>query len=146
MSGCRDHYFMRDFLYSEISNFYAIPNIPENPELAIEAGSNLCQQLLEPLRATFGEIVIRSAYRSPAVNDFGNKNGLNCASNKRNHARHIWDVRDAEGNMGATACIVVPWFAARKAAGADWRALPGGCTTICPTTRCISSTRMPPST
>ena len=29
--------FMRDFLYSEISNFYSIPNIPDDPGLAIAA-------------------------------------------------------------------------------------------------------------
>ena len=32
------NFFMRDFLYSEISNYYKIPNIPEDPELAIEVG------------------------------------------------------------------------------------------------------------
>ena len=26
------HFFMRDFLYSEISNFHAIPNIPDDPD------------------------------------------------------------------------------------------------------------------
>lgn len=30
------NFFMRDFLYSEISNFYGIPNLPDNPDLAIE--------------------------------------------------------------------------------------------------------------
>lgn len=58
------NFFIRDFLYSEISNFYGIPNLPENPDLAIEAGKRLCEELLEPLNATFGRIVIRSAYRS----------------------------------------------------------------------------------
>ena len=29
-------FFMRDFLYSEIANFYGIPNIPEDPDLAVE--------------------------------------------------------------------------------------------------------------
>ena len=50
--------YMRDFLYSEISNFYGVPNIPENPELAIEVGKRLCEELLEPLNATFGRIAI----------------------------------------------------------------------------------------
>jgi hypothetical protein len=26
-------FFMRDFLYSEIANFYGKPNIPENPDV-----------------------------------------------------------------------------------------------------------------
>jgi hypothetical protein len=58
-------FFMRDFLYSEISNFYGIPNIPENPDLAVEVGKRLCEELLEQLNATFGRIAIRSAYCSP---------------------------------------------------------------------------------
>ena len=47
----------------------------------------------------------------------------NHQSNEANHAGHIWDRRDAQGRMGATACIVIPWFADRYEQGADWRAL-----------------------
>jgi hypothetical protein len=57
-------FFMRDFLYSEIANFYGLPNIPDDPDLAIEAGRRLCSELLEPLQETFGGIAVRSAYRS----------------------------------------------------------------------------------
>ena len=121
-------FFMRDFLYSEIANFHGIPNIPDDPDLAIDAGRGLCEQLLEPLNAAFGRIAIRSAYRSCQVNGFGNEQqkkgkGYSCASNESNYAGHIWDRRDAEGFMGATACIVIPWFADRFEAGADWRSL-----------------------
>lgn len=116
-------FYMRDFLYSEISNFHAIPNIPDNPDLAIEAGRRLCEDLLEPLNATFGRLAIRSAYRSCDVNGFGNANKLNCASNEANYAGHIWDRRDEHGRMGATACVVVPWFADRYEAGTPWQAL-----------------------
>ena len=117
------NFFMRDFLYSEIANFYGLPNIPEDPDLAIAAGTKLCEELLEPLNATFGRIAIRSAYRSPSVNAFGNEKGLNCASNEANYAGHIWDRRDAAGRMGATACIVIPWFAELYEQGRDWRAM-----------------------
>jgi hypothetical protein len=79
--------------------------------------------LSSQMSATFGGISIRSAYRSARVNAYGNEHGLNCASNERNYAAHIWDRRDADGCMGATACIVVRWFADRYAAGADWRGL-----------------------
>lgn len=115
------NFFMRDFLYSEIANAHGIPNIPHDPDLAIKAGSKLCEELLEPLQATFGRIAIRSAYRSPEVNRFGNENGHSCASNERNAASHIWDALDQDGCMGATACIVVPWFADRYTAMGDWR-------------------------
>ena len=117
------NFFMREFLYSEIANFYGIPNIPDDPDLAITAGRRLCMELLEPLQESFGALAIRSAYRAPAVNDFGNKHGLNCARNEADRAGHIWDQRDRQGRLGATACVVVPWFADRYADGADWRAL-----------------------
>ncbi len=116
-------FYMRDFLYSEIANFHGLPNIPDEPDLAITAGKRLCEALLEPIADAFGGISIRSAYRSSAVNDFGNRHNLNCSTNEKNFAHHIWDRRDADGLMGATACIVVPWFAERHDMGADWRSL-----------------------
>lgn len=104
------HFFMRDFLYSEISQIEGIPNVPDYPERALEAGKQLCDQLLEPLQERFGRVVIRSAYRSPAVNAKGAENGnqYSCAANEKNYASHIWDYPDAEGYLSATACIVVP--------------------------------------
>lgn len=116
-------FFMRDFLYSEISNFYGVPNMPDRPDVAIEVGRKLCEELLEPLNATFGRIAIRSAYRSPTVNALGNEKRHNCSSNEKNYAGHIWDYPDATGGHGATACVVIPWFADRHARGADWRSL-----------------------
>jgi len=117
------HFFMRDFLYSEISQIEGIPNIPDYPDRAIEAGRGLCEYLLEPLQERFGRIAIRSAYRSPAVNAKGAEDGNNCAKNESNYAEHIWDYPDAEGHLGATACIVVPallpWYDEHK----DWTPL-----------------------
>ena len=108
-------FFLRDFLYSEISNVHGIANIPSDPDLAVAAGTRLCEDLLDPLVETFGPIHVRSSYRSEEVNGYGNRHGENCASNEANRAGHIWDRRDADGHMGATACIVVPWFADRYA-------------------------------
>ena len=116
-------FFMRDFLHSEIADFNGIPNIPDDPDLAIAAGRRLCEELLEPLRATFGRLAIRSAYRAPAVNAFGNLHSLSCASNRRNLARHIWDQHDPDGGMGAVTAIVIPWLVDRCAAGGDWRGM-----------------------
>jgi hypothetical protein len=116
-------FYLRDFLMSEIAVIHGIANIPDDPDLAIAAGRALCLNLLEPLKAAFGHVAIRSAYRSRAVNAFGNANNLNCAANEASRAGHIWDMRDADGCMGATACVVIPWFADRYEAGADWRAL-----------------------
>ena len=116
-------FYMWDFLYSEIANLHGIPNIPDDPDLAIAAGRRLCEELLEPLNATFGRIAVRSAFRSCDLNAFGNRNKLNCARNQVNYAAHIWDRRDAQGAMGATASIAIPWFTDRYEAGADWRSL-----------------------
>lgn len=116
-------FYLRDFLHSEIATIHGIANIPDDPDLAIAAGTQLCETLLEPLADRFGRVSIRSGYRSAALNDFGNRHKLNCASNEKDYAGHIWDRRDANGHMGATACIVLPAFADRFEAGADWRAL-----------------------
>lgn len=117
------NFFLRDFLHSEIADFYRIPNIPDDPDLAIEAGRRLCKELLEPLQATFGRLHIRSGYRSAAVNEFGNKNKLNCSTNASSAADHIWDMRDFDGCMGATACVVVPWMIDTYRDEEDWQKL-----------------------
>lgn len=117
------NFFLRDFLHSEIADFHRIPNIPEDPDLAIEAGRRLCEELLEPLQDAFGRLHIRSGYRSPEVNRFGNVNKLNCSTNAATAADHIWDRRDAEGYMGATACVAVPWVWDRHQAPGDWQKL-----------------------
>lgn len=101
---------MRDFLFSEIGAAYAIPNLPDDLELAVYTGRKLCESILEPLQATFGRIHVRSGYRSSRLNGFGNKRGLNCSSNQRTFADHIWDKRDSDGNAGACATVVIPWF------------------------------------
>ncbi|WP_366656600.1 hypothetical protein [Fodinicurvata sp. EGI_FJ10296] len=113
---------MRDMLYSEIANFYGIPNIPDDPSLAIAAGTRLCEELLEPIWLRFGRISIRSAFRSCAVNEVG-VGKHNCASNEANYAAHIWDRRDANGYMGATACVVVQSFLPHYERTGHWQAL-----------------------
>jgi hypothetical protein len=115
-------FFMRDFLFSEIAAIEGLSNLPDDPELAIAAGRGLCENLLEPLQATFGRIAIRSAYRSPEVNDFGCRHRLSCASNERNRARHIWDRRSKDGRMGALTTVVVPWLVDRMDT-TSWQAM-----------------------
>ncbi len=125
------NFYMRDFLFSEIAAWYAcqpndlgeapLLNVPEYPDRAIEAGKQLCVQLLEPLQATFGRITIRSGYRSPTVNAFGNVKELNCGSNESNYGAHIWDYPDAvRKEPGAMACILVPWFEDHRKDPSKW--------------------------
>jgi hypothetical protein len=116
-------FFMRDFLYSEIANIHGMTNLPGDPDLAIKAGTALCENLLEPLQATFGRITVRSAYRSPTVNGFGNTHFGSCASNSAARGRHIWDQRSADGGMGAMATVVVPWLVDRLQHGTTWQAM-----------------------
>ena len=103
-----EHFFMRQFLYSEIAAAFNIPNMPDDPDLAIETGTKLCNVILEPLMKEFGSLVIRSGFRSAKLNQFGAENNLACAPNAKNHAYHIWDHRDINGYSGAAACIVIP--------------------------------------
>lgn len=114
-------FYLRDFLHSEVASFHGLANMPDDPDLAVEAGRNLCEKLLEPIQDTFGRIAIRSGYRSPAVNALGKERYGACGSNEWNYARHIWDRRDHLGSIGATACIAIPWFADRYRARGDWQ-------------------------
>lgn len=119
------HFTMREFLYSEIGNFHAVPNLPGDPDLAIAAGRKLAVTLLDPLVETFGPIDIRSGFRSASLNHFGatEVRPQKCSANIRNYAGHIWDRRDAEGRMGACVSVAIPWFSAQFNAGRDWRDL-----------------------
>lgn len=51
---------MRVFKYSKISNHFGVPNMPGDPNLAVEAGRRLCAELLDPVVNTFGRNSVRS--------------------------------------------------------------------------------------
>ena len=113
--------FFRECLHSEIAGIHGLSNVPDDVDLAVAAGTRLCADLLEPIQANFGRISIRSAYRSLEVNTIGNAQGYNCATNRNDRARHIWDQRSADGGMGAMATIVVPWLLDQEGDAGDWR-------------------------
>jgi hypothetical protein len=122
-------FFMRDMLHSEIAQVHGLLNAPDDPDLAIEVGTLLCEDLLEPLQERWGPMRIRSAYRSREVNQFGHamrsmgKSEYACASNEYNAARHIWDQLDTDGCRGATACVVLPAFYDMCPEEGSWRVL-----------------------
>ncbi len=116
------YFYMRDFMYSEISGFHGRPNLPESPDLVIENGRAFCAALLDPLEETFGRVAVRSGYRSPELNRFGNENKLNCARNDHPLECHIWDRGSGDAAI-AGASIVIPWFADQYGKGRDWRDL-----------------------
>lgn len=114
------HFWMREFLYSEIGNYHQIQNIPDRPDLAVSRGRLFCETLLDPLQETFGRIFVRSGFRSAELNQFGNENRLNCARNDYPLECHIWDLPDVDI---AGASVVIPWFADQFHEGRDWRDL-----------------------
>lgn len=122
-------FFMRDFLFSEIAAIHGLSNIPDDPDLAIAAGTRLCEDLLEPLQDAFGRIAVRGSYRASEVNGLGNrlmrqgKAAYNCSTNESSWAGHIWDQLDDRGLMGATACVTVPGFIDRFPHPGDWTKL-----------------------
>jgi hypothetical protein len=116
-------FFMREFLYSEISQIGQIPNIPDDPELTILAGKNPCENVLEPIQDVLGRISIRSAFRSCEVNQKGSETKESCSTNDKNYAEHIWDKRDKHGFMRATAFIIVTSFIPYYEQTNDWTAL-----------------------
>ncbi len=116
------HFYMRDFLYSEIGNMHQLRNVPPDPDLAIANGRMLCAELLDPLEETFGRLAIRSGYRSPELNGYGNRNKLNCAANDNPIECHIWDRGRGEEAIAGTS-LAIPWFTDQFEAGRDWRDL-----------------------
>ena len=99
---------------------YGLQNIPDDPDRAIAHGRAFCTELLDPLEETFGRVAVRSGYRSPTLNRFGNENRLNCARNDNPLECHIWD---RAGDPIAGASIVIPWFTDQYDKGRDWRDL-----------------------
>jgi len=124
-----DHFFMREMLYSEVANLFGVPNIPEDPGAAIEAGAKLCTLLLEPLKAAFGHVSVRSAYRSPTLNGFCHElhnRGVTdswCIRNEETYAHHIWDRRDAAGFRGAAATVFIPSYLDHFERTGEWQPL-----------------------
>ena len=115
-------FYMREFLYSEISQVHGIPNMPDDPELAIAAGKALCENVLEPIQDRLGRISVRSGFRSVAVNAKGAENQKKYRCGADNSACHTWD-RKERGFMGATACVVVTSFVPYYHLTQDWTAL-----------------------
>ena len=114
-----EHFFMREMLYSEVANFHGLANMPDDPDLAIAVGKRICEEILEPLHQAFGHVSVRSAYRSALVNGFcndryvesgGRDPGYFCSDNDYAAARHLWDRRDADGYLGGTVSIIIPWY------------------------------------
>ncbi|MCZ4340194.1 D-Ala-D-Ala carboxypeptidase family metallohydrolase [Sphingomonadaceae bacterium G21617-S1] len=62
-----DHFTLSELTRSDTAARYAIRNVPD--AAGIDKLRNLCQRVLEPVRAHYGRaVVVNSGYRSPALN------------------------------------------------------------------------------
>ena len=91
-----ENFFLRDFLHSEIADFYGCRTFRTIRNWRSPPARDCAKNCWSRLQRTFGRLHIRSGYRSRAVNEFGNRNKLNCSTNAASAADHIWDMRDAE--------------------------------------------------
>lgn len=66
MTQLSDHFSLEEMTNSQTAKRQNIDNTPSDEVVA--QLTNLCQDVLEPLRAKFGAISINSGYRSPALN------------------------------------------------------------------------------
>ena len=57
-------FILRDFLFCAASAARGLSNYPEHPDAVITAGRALCETLLEPLLAHFGQFAITYGYQS----------------------------------------------------------------------------------
>jgi hypothetical protein len=103
-------FFMRDFLHSEIANLHGMPNIPDDPDLAIDVGTHLCGEILEPLqRHSDASQSDRRSARARSTNS-ATSTATVARRNETSYGAHIWDRRNAAGHKGAMACVAVPSF------------------------------------
>jgi len=61
-----EHFDLEEFTASQIADRQGIDNTP--PAAAVEALRALCTNVLEPLHAALGAVLVSSGYRCPALN------------------------------------------------------------------------------
>lgn len=66
MTQLSPNFELREFVRSQIAARHDIDNTP--PPAAVANLQMLCRQVLEPIRAQFGPLLITSGYRAPQVN------------------------------------------------------------------------------
>lgn len=84
------NFMMRDFLFSSECDAMGISNFPENPEMVIRAGRELCTRLLEPILDHFGRFSITFGYqcREGVEARWSKKKKL---ENSKSSSPHQWD-------------------------------------------------------
>ena len=90
-----ENFFMRDFLHSEIASFYGIPNIPDDPDLAIEAGSR-------PLRRVPRAAPARGSAASRSARPTARPRSTTSATSTSSTADRTSPTTPATSGIGAT--------------------------------------------
>lgn len=80
---------LRDLLFSTEAAARGFNNFPEHPQLVIAAGRALCETVLEPVLAHFGQFAITFGYQSREASEAGSLKSS--SSNPRSSNPHQWD-------------------------------------------------------
>lgn len=64
------NFILRDFLFSTDAAVHGFNNFPENPDMVVRAGRELCEKVLEPVLAQWGRFAITFAYQSREALEF----------------------------------------------------------------------------
>ena len=86
------HFLLRDFLFSSHAAAMGASNLPEDPRVAIRAGRQLCEQVLEPILKEFGHFAITYGYQSREVTE-ANWPPARRRVDRLSSTPHQWDRR-----------------------------------------------------
>lgn len=84
------NFLLRDFLYSSDSDFRGICNMPRDRELVIRSGKALCENILEPIIESWGQIFITFGFATKE-NIEADWSPAKRKENPRSSSPHQWD-------------------------------------------------------
>lgn len=100
------NFILRDFLFSTEAAVLGLSNLPEDNEMVIRAGKALCEKVLEPILAQFGQFAITFGYQCREAIEYGiNPDKL---TNPHSSNPHQWD-RLTHGNEVYARVDILPF-------------------------------------
>lgn len=84
------NFILRDFLFSTECAARGLTNYPDDPDMVIRAGKEMCQKVLEPLLAQWGRFAITFGYQSRQGVEWSWTKKMREA-NPRSSSPHCWD-------------------------------------------------------
>jgi hypothetical protein len=104
MTRLSKNFIIRDFLYSTRGDILELANRPsDDPDMVIKAGKALCERLLEPVLAQFGNFAITYGYQSRELIGAGYKK-----VNPKSSDPHHWD-RGTQGSDVYARVDILPY-------------------------------------